>query len=199
MTMRHGSEDFFVEGEGLLTTQLGGRSGDAPDPVTDPDAPPDPTAPAARPANGAAVPAAARATVPFRFSRVGPKGRRLPDDLVRKVARAMVVGGGGAGDVPAGYTYLGQFIDHDLTMDVSRVRLGADITPAELVQHRSPSLDLDSLYGAGPADPESARFYEADGLHLRTGDTVAIGSDAAKAGHDLPRVGRGTGGRSGRR
>ena len=27
--IKHGSETFFIEGEGLLTTQVGGRSGDA--------------------------------------------------------------------------------------------------------------------------------------------------------------------------
>ena len=52
--------------------------------------------------------------------------------------------------MPAGYTYLGQFVDHDLTMDDTDVGLGDDVTPAELVQGRSPRLDLDSLYGAGP-------------------------------------------------
>ena len=31
----------------------------------------------------------------------------------------MVTGGGGDGKIPAGYTYLGQFVDHDLTMDPS--------------------------------------------------------------------------------
>ena len=32
--IRHGSESFFIEGEGLLTTQIGGRVGDQqPDPV----------------------------------------------------------------------------------------------------------------------------------------------------------------------
>ena len=40
-----------------------------------------------------------------------------------------------------------------------------------MIQARSPSLDLDSLYGAGPQDPESAKFYEADGLHLKMGAT----------------------------
>ena len=33
----------------------------------------------------------------------------------------MIVEGGGSGDIPAGYTYLGQFIDHDLTMDRTTV------------------------------------------------------------------------------
>ena len=45
--------------------------------------------------------------------------------------------------------------------------LGEDVSPAEMLQNRSPRLDLDSLYGAGPGNPESAKFYEADGLHLQ--------------------------------
>ena len=51
--------------------------------------------------------------------------------------------------IPAGFTYLGQFVDHDLTFDKTPVTLGDRVTPAQLVQNRSPSLDLDSLYGAG--------------------------------------------------
>lgn len=179
MNSRHGSETFFIEGEGVVNTQLGGRRGDQPDPITEPDAPP---APAARRA----------AAPPFRFSRVGPRGRAVPEQLALGLAKAMTKGGGGHGDVPAGYTYLGQFIDHDLTMDVTDVRLGEDVTPAELLQGRSPTLDLDSLYGAGPADAGSAGFYAADGVRLRTGDTVRTGPDRAKAGHDLPRVGTGS-------
>ena len=61
--------------------------------------------------------------------------------------------------------------------------LGANVTPAQLLQARSPSLDLDSLYGAGPGDPESAKFYEADGLHLKMGKTTG----PTKNGFDLPR------------
>src|SRR5262249_23002934 len=58
-------------------------------------------------------------------------------------------------------------------------------------QGRSPRLDLDSMYGNGPGDAVSAAFYTDDGLHLRTGTTLPIGNDAAKPGHDLPRVGTG--------
>src|SRR3954463_1297604 len=65
--------------------------------------------------------------------------------------------------------------------------LGTKITPAPPLQGRSPSLDLDSLYGAGPGDPESARFYEADGEHLKTGKTVAVDGIGVKDGFDLPR------------
>ena len=178
--LKHGSESFYIEGEGLLTTQVGGRSGDEPDPMVASD---HPQAPAPRALGRAAPP-------PFRFSRVGPKGRPLNATLTQKLAAAMVTGGGGVGPIPAGYTYLGQFVDHDLTMDRTDVMLGEDVSPTDLLQGRSPRLDLDSLYGAGPASAGSAKFYEDDGIHLKVGTTIASG-DQARAGHDLPRVGKG--------
>ena len=108
---------------------------------------------------------------PFRFSRVGPKGTPLNATITRKLARAMVVGGGGDGKIPAGYTYLGQFVDHDLTMDLHRRECSArTCPPPTMLQSRSPRLDLDSLYGDGPGNPGSAKFYEADGLHLQDRD-----------------------------
>ena len=179
--MKHGSETFYIEGEGLLVTQLGGRTGDAQDPL---DASGSMRAPAAR----ALAP---REAVPFRFSRVGPKGTPLDARITKKLARAMVTGGGGDGRIPAGYTYLGQFVDHDLTMDPSGLKLTGEVSPAEMVQNRSPRLDLDSLYGAGPGDPESAKLYEADGLHMKVGTTIPAEGVKAKPGHDLPRVGKG--------
>lgn len=52
--------------------------------------------------------------------------------------------------IPAGYTYLGQFIDHDITLDVN-----SDISKPQdankIPNMRSPSLDLDAIYGQGPA------------------------------------------------
>jgi hypothetical protein len=159
---RHGSESYYVLGEGLLAESEGGRAR----------------------ALDAAVEAAAP---PFRFTRVGPKGKRLPDPTLTRVARAMSEGRRRSGSrIPAGYTYLGQFVDHDLTFDKTSVMLGERVTPAQLLQARSPSLDLDSLYGAGPQDPASARFYE-DGVHLKMGRTDAIDPDPAKDGFDLPR------------
>jgi Animal haem peroxidase len=102
----------------------------------------------------------------------------------------MTAGQSAPSQVPAGFTYLGQFIDHDLSFDKTQVMLGQNVTAAQLLQARSPSLDLDSLYGAGPGDPESAGFY-SDGVHLKLGDTVAAFGDPAKQGFDLPRVGVG--------
>ncbi len=55
--------------------------------------------------------------------------------------------------IPAGFTYIGQFIDHDITLDVQSKLDGA--TDANTINNmRSPSLELDSLYARGPAlDP----------------------------------------------
>jgi hypothetical protein len=53
--------------------------------------------------------------------------------------------------IPSGFTYLGQFIDHDLTFDpVSSFQRDND--PDALVSFRSPRFDLDSVYGRGPDD-----------------------------------------------
>jgi hypothetical protein len=156
---RHGSETYFVIGEGIVGEERGGRD--------------------------VAFLADAVTTVPpFRFSRLGPKGtgKQLGKPNRLKIAQAMTVDNLSPGQIPAGFTYLGQFIDHDLTFDKSNLIEGADISPATLVQSRSPSLDLDSLYGNGPADPGSAIFYEADGIHLKEGT-----AQGGPPGSDLPR------------
>jgi Animal haem peroxidase len=68
--------------------------------------------------------------------------------------------------VPAGYTYFGQFVDHDLTFDNTSSLNPADVgeqdrSPTNL---RTPRLDLDSLYGDGPdAQPF---MYAEDGASL---------------------------------
>ena len=162
--MQHGAESYYVVGEGLL-----GESGEGRD--------------------SARVVANAAAAPPFRFSRMGPKGTgsQLGEPNRRKLGVLMAAGGGGTSQIPSGFTYLGQFLDHDLTFDKTTVMLGTTISPTALLQARSPSLDLDSLYGAGPQDPESAKFYESDGMHLKVGKTDAADGIPAKVGFDLPR------------
>ena len=54
-------------------------------------------------------------------------------------------------DIPAGYTYLGQFIDHDLTFDPAS-SLERQNDPDALTNFRSPRFDLDCVYGRGPVD-----------------------------------------------
>ncbi|WP_210407081.1 peroxidase family protein [Prauserella flavalba] len=90
-------------------------------------------------------------------------------------------------EIPAGYTYLGQFIDHDLTFDpVSQLDRQND--PDALTNFRSPRFDLDCLYGRGPADDpflydkESGaekvligRHDDEDDLPRNVQDTALIG------------------------
>jgi hypothetical protein len=88
-------------------------------------------------------------------------------------------------DLPAGYTYLGQFLDHDITFDpTSSLQHRND--PDALRNFRTPRLDLDSLYGRGPDD--EPYLYDQDGRHLLIGenpDTDLAGQPIEK--RDLPR------------
>ncbi len=91
--------------------------------------------------------------------------------------------------VPAGYTYFGQFIDHDLTFDnTSSLNPadagGIDRAPTNL---RTPRFDLDSLYGDGPdAQPF---MYAEDGASLLFKDSYANQSQTSfdQAKQDLLR------------
>ncbi len=68
--------------------------------------------------------------------------------------------------MPAGYTYLGQFIDHDLTFDNTSTLNPADTGTKDRLPTnlRTPRFDLDSLYGDGPdAQPF---MYAEDGASL---------------------------------
>jgi Animal haem peroxidase len=55
---------------------------------------------------------------------------------------------------PAGSTFMGQFLDHDMTFDLTS-RLAVVTEPLASPNERTPALDLDSVYGGGPlADQE---------------------------------------------
>ena len=49
----------------------------------------------------------------------------------------------------AGVTFVGQFIDHDLTFDATS-KLGVKTDPSSSPNNRTPRFDLDSVYGGGP-------------------------------------------------
>lgn len=177
---RHGRDNFYVVGEGILGEDRSGR------PIK------------RRPSTLAEV-------RKFRFSRLGPPGQPVDDEqrqIAEHLAEAMDGTGGSNPDssspaVPAGFTYLAQFVDHDLTADKTAASLGQDVTVAELLQGRSPALDLDSLYGRGP--DREPQFYLADRVKLKTGTTKGVGFPANNPvanndqdGFDLPRVGQGS-------
>jgi hypothetical protein len=77
----------------------------------------------------------------------------------------------GDSEFPAGYTFLGQFIDHDATFDVA-TRLGEKISSdSQLENGRTPELDLDNVYGNGPL--RSPHLYNLP--YLRVGKRIAGG------------------------
>jgi Animal haem peroxidase len=57
----------------------------------------------------------------------------------------------------AGTTFMGQFMDHDMTFDLTS-RLGQPTAPEDSINTRTPAFDLDSVYGGGPS--EDRELYE---------------------------------------
>ena len=87
--------------------------------------------------------------------------------------------------LPAGYTYLGQFIDHDLTFDPVPVStLQRTHEQVALVNLRTPRFDLDCVYGEGPDD--QPYLYQKGRRHLLLGDKLQNGN------WDVPRIMRGS-------
>jgi hypothetical protein len=172
---RHMRDDYYVVGEGLLYGDKEGK------PACNP-----------RPGDVAEV-------RKFRFSRLGDKGPALDRDTLLSLAEAMTAAGGPDAanpTIPAGFTYLGQFVDHDLTLDNTAKAFGSSVTIDELLQGRSPALDLDSVYGRGPDDSDDQIFY-TDGIRLKMGTTAPTpfpdaGTNTAFDRFDLPRVGLGS-------
>ncbi|MFM0197562.1 heme peroxidase family protein [Paraburkholderia strydomiana] len=88
--------------------------------------------------------------------------------------------------IPAGYTYFGQFVDHDLTFDpVSSLQGQND--PDALTDFRTPRFDLDSMYGRGPTD--QPYMYDADGRTFLLGRHLT--GDGPGPSFDLPRTPQG--------
>lgn len=84
--------------------------------------------------------------------------------------------------IPAAFTYLGQFIDHDLTFDPAS-SLQRQNDPDALVDFRTPRFDLDNVYGRGPQD--QPYLYE-DGRRFILGRTLTGAASNPRA-RDLPR------------
>ncbi len=158
----------------------------------------------------------------YLFPEIGddPASHLPADDPAKVVSdlkalgKAMVEEAGptpaGNSSIPPVYTYWGQFVDHDLTANTDRDSAVSDITKtdmkpippkevtAKLKNLRRPALDLDSLYGNGPAfldhGSTDAGFY--DGPRFRIGkSTDAPGIPGVKIppeddlDRDLPRIG----------
>lgn len=138
---------------------------------------------------GLSVPSG-RFNEPGRFGRMFPELRSLTNfDPVElgKVDGAMDGGNPGPDDtsqnnprIKAGYTFLGQFIDHDLTLDTtSQLEQQVDVTAT--INFRTPAFELDSVYGLGPA--VQPHLYDRDKPFR-----LLLSPD----GNDLPRNSQGT-------
>lgn len=140
-------------------------------------------------------------TVPRSTFHMGPFGRmfrKLPawvppgtteaekDTNVRALAETMFDAPGTGGDpaldnpkIPSGYTYFGQFVDHDITFDPTS-SLTKQNDPNRLHNFRTPRFDLDNLYGEGPDDEPFMYDQSSPGKFL-------IGQGKGEGEDDLPR------------
>ena len=190
--MRHGTERFYIKGEGLLVGKLfplylirwiyslffkknesdnKETPGTIPDKGDDDDLCPKP---------------------PRQFCRLFPKGTQPSSQGLVTLGLSMETETGQPNTArdsttPAGYTYLGQFIDHDITFDRDTpLSQTGTVNPEDITNFRTPALDLDSVYGGGPS--EDPQLFNPDGKTLRIGNTSGIGGLGVFP-NDLPRDG----------
>ncbi len=110
----------------------------------------------------------------YDLEALGEKAGPMLEDLAHDDLR-------GDSGIEAGITFLGQFIDHDITLDVT-TQLGLPANPQEVKNFRTADLDLDCVYGGGP---EATPFlYDFPRLH--------VGEELPGGRHDLYRGKDGT-------
>ena len=157
---RHGRTSFFIEGEGSVD-----------------DAMPSPrlrSLVAETPSRTAAM-GAVDTSRAFRFCRLFPDLGKFtpPDDGLIALGQALMdplTPGSGDSEIPGGFTYFGQFVDHDITFDRTAGLPSGSLDPAEIEGGRSPAVELDSVYGRGP--DKSPELYDADKVHFKIGTTT---------------------------
>ena len=111
-------------------------------------------------------------------------------------------GAGSDSIVPAGFTYYGQFVDHDITLDIASL-LDTAQDATTINNMRSPAIDLDSVYGRGPAIDAFLYHFPSSGpasaikMQLGSnrntgkggpGGAGGFGAMVVKTDFDLPRV-----------
>jgi hypothetical protein len=139
---------------------------------------------------------------PGMFGRMFPNLEPLAvdDGPLKELADAMKDANPGdpAGnntDIPAGFTYLGQFVDHDITLDLTSFG-EKESDPNAVENFRTPALDLDNIYGLGPDG--SRQLYarnpgdasgKTPGPKLLIGKTISVpfGNVTSTPRNDLPR------------
>ena len=113
------------------------------------------------------------------------KPGELPSDIATSPATIMELENKFSSVIPAGYTYFGQFIDHDITFDPTSSLMRQN-DPNGLLNFRTPRLDLDSIYGAGRL--EQPYLYEQNDNIPNYEAKLAVGHVEGIEGlPDLPR------------
>ncbi|MEM7479842.1 MAG: heme peroxidase family protein [Acidobacteriota bacterium] len=137
-----------------------------------------------------------REFVPGRFARLLAELPPLyldPEDLHTLGAKGGPMEDKGAPNltktVPAGLIFFGQFLDHDITLDVTSSLTGIH-DPTKIENVRTPTLDLDGIYGDGPK--ASPHLYNGAGKLLTGEDYAEPINPNDLARQDLPRTPTGT-------
>lgn len=135
---------------------------------------------------------------PGLFGRMFPslKPFTATDAALQALADAMKDGNptdatGDNPNIPSGFTYLGQFVDHDITLDLTSISEKQE-DPHATTNFRTPRLDLDNVYGLGPDG--SPQLYARDpanitqpGPKLLIGKTITTPRVSSVFLNDLPR------------
>lgn len=174
MSRKHGDTTYFIQGEGFVGDQASPQEGQI---------------------LGASAESPRSSERAFRFTRMFPGLAAFRPDIaaLTRLGEAMddTPNFKDHRSLPAGFTYFGQFLDHDITFDQTSNLPDSALTPEEVENGRTPSLDLDSVYGLGPGR-EPKPIFEADGVRLRIGRTSPLAGpeldpESAALPNDLPR------------
>ncbi len=156
--MAHASSTYHVSGQDKSGLRLLSGGGRRAVPAMDVAADPSPTAFAYRFAFGAADPASLPSEAALQAL-----GAAIMSEPVAAFAES---------DIPAGYTYLGQLIFHDITF----------MSPGRKLNFRSPALDLDSIF------PSTELLAQTPPFGLGPLPVGRTSSEGIVLAEDLPRV-----------
>jgi hypothetical protein len=116
----------------------------------------------------------------------GPELAEIVTAFGNVVAKMIDDGSGVCDDGPerivdAGYTYFGQFLDHNLTNDQTSIGdvWTYKLRPCDIMNTRKPRLDLGQLYGRGPWDEVDKRLYDDKDVSLKVGPKKQSAIDPA--------------------
>jgi hypothetical protein len=117
-------------------------------------------------------------------------GDNLADPIALIVDPALSAGNPNNPTMTAGFTFVGQFLDHDMTFDPTS-SLARRQDPESIRNFRIPALDLDSVYGGGPGVSPALYDQTVDGgrttfLVEEIPGSAAVTCDGQPR-HDVPR------------